>query len=102
MYTIAARMSSVNQELLYLIFVFPKVLEIPALVEGIDLIIIIINKRTVIIPITWVRTAIDPPPQPVRIVVRLYIDRCFIHVISTFNNSVDSLIWILRRKAHYL
>ena len=33
----------------------------PALVEGIDLIIIIINKRTVIIPITWVRTAIDPP-----------------------------------------
>ena len=35
----AALMSSINQELLYLILVFPKVLEMPALVEGIGLIL---------------------------------------------------------------
>ena len=57
--TIAARTSSVTQELLYLIPVFPKVLEMPSLVEGIDF--NVINKRMVIIPITRVRTAIDPP-----------------------------------------
>ena len=37
--TIAVRMSSVKQELSYLILVFPKVLEMPAFVEGIDLIL---------------------------------------------------------------
>ena len=37
--SIAERTSSVSQELLYLILVFPKVLEMPKLVEGIDLIL---------------------------------------------------------------